>query len=96
MGGFAVGLLDGSYNYTERLTTGTSQSVTSGSLGQTDWLYGGYGGVLTQFHFERNAYLYGSAQFMSLGNVGFSGGGRSAELQLDQGFYFSAGFSWLF
>jgi hypothetical protein len=52
--------------------------------------------VLTQFHFEQNAYLYGSAQFMSLSNVGFSGGGRSAELQLDQGLYFSVGFSWLF
>jgi hypothetical protein len=33
---------------------------------------------------------------MSLGNVEFSSGGRQAELQLDQGLYFSLGFTWLF
>jgi hypothetical protein len=52
--------------------------------------------VLTQIHVERNGYFYGSAQFMTLGNVNFSGGGRQAELQLDQGLYFSLGFTWLF
>jgi len=96
MGGFALGLADGKYNYTETLSTGTGQSSVSGDVRQTSWLYGGYAGVLTQVHVERNAYVYGSAQFMSLGNVEFSSGGRQAELQLDQGLYFSLGFTWLF
>ncbi len=96
MGGFALGLADGKYDYTETLNTGTGQSSTSGDIRQTSWLYGGYVGVLTQVHVERNAYFYGSAQFMSLGNVEFSSGGRQAELQLDQGLYFSLGFTWLF
>jgi hypothetical protein len=96
MGGFALGLVDGEYRYDERLSSPTGVSSTSGDLDQTSWLYGGYAGVLTQIHVERNAYFYGSAQFMSLGNVGFSGGGREATLRLDQGLYFSVGFTWLF
>jgi hypothetical protein len=96
MGGFALGLVDGKYNYTESLSTGTGGNSTSGSINQTSWLYGGYAGVLTQIHVEKNAYFYGSAQFMTLGNVEFSSDGRQAELQLDQGIYFSAGFTWLF
>jgi len=96
MGGFAFGLANGKYSYDERVNTGTGQSSTSGDIGQTSWLYGGYAGVLTQVHVERNAYFYGSAQFMSLSNVEFSEGGRQAELQLDQGIYFSLGFTWLF
>lgn len=96
MGGFALGLVDGKYNYDERLLTATGQSTATGDIRQTSWLYGGYAGVLTQIHVERNSYFYGSAQFMTLGNVEFSGGGRQAELQLDQGLYFSLGFTWLF
>jgi hypothetical protein len=96
MGGFALGYLDGDYEFTERLLTATGQSRTAGSVGQSSWLYGGYAGVLTQIHVERNAYFYGSAQFMTLGNVEFSGRGRQAELRLDRGLYFSLGFTWLF
>lgn len=96
MGGFALGLVDGEYDYAEQLFTGTGVASASGDLHQTSWLYGGYAGVLTQIHVERNAYFYGSAQFMSLGNVEFSGGGRQATLRLDQGLYFSVGFTWLF
>ncbi|MCU0770308.1 MAG: hypothetical protein MUE94_00870 [Verrucomicrobia bacterium] len=96
MGGFALGLVDGEYSYDERLSSPTGVSSASGDLQQTSWLYGGYAGVLTQVHVERNAYFYGSAQFMSLGHVEFSGGGREATLRLDQGLYFSVGFTWLF
>lgn len=96
MGGFALGLVDGKYSYDERLLTATGQGTTTGDIRQTSWLYGGYAGVLTQVHVERDAYFYGSAQFMTLGNVEFSGVGRQAKLQLDQGLYFSVGFTWLF
>jgi hypothetical protein len=96
MGGFALGFVDGKYSYDERLLTGTGSGSASGDIRQTSWLYGGYAGVLTQVHVERNSYFYGSAQFMTLGNVEFSDGGRQAQLQLDQGLYFSLGFTWLF
>jgi len=96
MGGFALGFVDGKYSYDEQLLSGTGQSSASGSIRQDSWLYGGYAGVLTQIHVEKNAYFYGSAQFMTLGNVEFSDGGRQAELRLDQGLYFSLGFTWLF
>ena len=96
MGGFALGFVDGKYSYDERLLTGTGSGSASGDIRQTSWVYGGYAGVLTQIHVERNSYFYGSAQFMTLGNVEFSDGGRQAQLQLDQGLYFSLGFTWLF
>lgn len=96
MGGFALGLADGEYSYDEQLLSGTGTSSTSGNIRQTSWLYGGYAGILTQVHVEENAYFYGSAQFMTLGNVEFSSGGRQAKLRLDQGIYFSLGFTWLF
>jgi hypothetical protein len=96
MGGFALGLVDGEYNYDERALSSTGSSAASGTIRETSWLYGGYAGVLTQVHVEKNAYFYGSAQFMTLGNTEFSGEGRQAELRLDQGLYFSLGFTWLF
>ena len=96
MGGFALGYVHGKYSYDERVLTDTGASSASGDIRGNAWLYGGYAGVLTQIHVERNAYFYGSAQFMTLGNVEFSEGGRQARLRLDQGLYFSAGFTWLF
>ena len=96
MAGVALGLADGRYEYDERVHSATGQASSNGSMRETSWLYGGYVGVLTQVHVERNAYFYGSAQFMSLSNVEFSEAGRSATLRLDQGLYFSVGFTWLF
>lgn len=96
MGGFALGFVDGKYSYQEQLLTPTGASSSNGSIRDNSWLYGGYAGVLTQIHVEKNAYFYGSAEFMTLGNLELSDGGRQAELQLDQGLYFSLGFTWLF
>jgi hypothetical protein len=96
MGGFAAGLLDGRYRYNEVLSSSTGGTVNSGDFDESEWLLGGYVGVLTQVHVEKNSYVYLSAQFMSLGEVEFSGPGRSARLDLSQGVYFSAGFTWLF
>jgi len=96
MGGFAAGLVDGRYSYDEMLNSATGTSRNSGSVNQTEWVWGGYAGVLTQVHFEKNSYVYLGAQFMTLGDVEFSTPGRSARLDLSQGVYFSAGFTWLF
>lgn len=94
-GGLATGLVDGAYRYVERRQSGDT-TLARGHINATDWLYGGYAGVTTKVLIEQNAYLYGSAQWMTLGQVEFSGQGRSAELRLDQGLYFSVGFTWIF
>lgn len=96
MGGVALGLVDGRYSYNEVLNSSTGTTVSSGDFDQSEWLWGGYAGLLTQVHLEKNSYVYVSAQFMTLGNVEFSAPGRSARLDLSQGVYVSAGFTWLF
>lgn len=95
--GFAMGLIDGAYKYNEQIVNsdGTG-SPNSGSINMRDTVYGGYVNTTLMWRTHERADIYVGAQFMTLGNSRVSGPGRSAELQLGRGIYFSAGINWPF
>ena len=95
--GFALGVVNGRLASNETLLfPDGSTSSNSSSFWDTSMVYGGYVNGIFLFNLEKNADLFIAGQYMSLGNADFSSGGRSAELKLNQGLYFSFGFNWYF
>jgi hypothetical protein len=95
-GGFALGLVTGDYEFDERITYGDSEASNRGKFGATEFLYGGYAEALLYFRAEENAEIYVGAQFVSMGDMVFSGGGREARVKLGSGIFLSAGIHWIF
>ena len=93
--GPAIGIVSGDYKYDEITTPGAPHN--HGQFGATDLVYGGYVNATLMYHVpNESADIYIGAQFMSLGNANFSGGGREASLKLGGQVYISAGINWPF
>ena len=94
--GPAFGIVSGTFNYNETITTAASSTHNSGSFGFTDLTYGGYVNGTFLYHILNDADLYIGAQYMPMGNASFSKGGRSGQLDLGGQLYISAGINWPF
>ncbi len=98
-GGPAMGIVSGEYRYSETIVTGANSAQNSGHFGATDMVYGAYVNGTLLYHVQdagRNADIYIGIQYMPLGKAGFSGPGRTGQLNLDGQIYLSAGISWPF
>lgn len=96
-GGFALGLVTGEYSFDETINYATGGSASNrGEFSSTEVVYGGYAEALLYFRAEERSEIYVGAQYVSLGDVTFSGGGRSARLSLGNGLCFAAGIHWIF
>jgi hypothetical protein len=95
--GPAIGIVSGDYKYDEIVSAGGVSARNHGQFGATDVVYGGYVNATLLYHVpNEKADIYIGAQFMSLGNANFSGGGREASLKLGGQVYISAGINWPF
>jgi hypothetical protein len=95
--GPAIGIVSGDYKYDEIVSAGGVSARNHGQFGATDLVYGGYVNTTLMYHVpNEKADIYIGAQFMSLGNANFSGGGREASLKLGGQVYISAGINWPF
>jgi len=95
--GPAIGIVSGDYKYDEIVSAGGVSARNHGQFGATDLVYGGYVNTTLMYHVpNEKADIYIGAQFMSLGNANFSGGGREASLKLGGQIYISAGINWPF
>jgi hypothetical protein len=91
--GPALGIVSGDYKYDEIILS----TPNKGQVGATDLVYGGYVNATLMYHVPgENGDLYLGAQFMSLGNATFSGGGREGRLNLGGQVYITAGINWPF
>lgn len=96
-GGLALGLATGDYSFSETLQYGAGGSASnSGSFGHTEWTMGGFAEALIYYRTDQSAELYLGAQYLSLGDATFSGGGRQATLLLGNGIMLAAGIHWIF
>ena len=95
--GPAIGIVSGDYKFDEMVSASGVSARNHGQIGATDLVYGGYVNTTFMYHVpNEKADLYIGAQFMSLGNASFSGGGREAQLKLGGQVYISAGINWAF
>jgi hypothetical protein len=95
--GPAIGIVSGSYQYNEIITSGGNSVPKNGQIDGTDVVYGGYVNATLMYHVpNEKADIYLGAQFMPLGNATISGGGREGRLNLGGQVYISAGINWPF
>jgi hypothetical protein len=90
--GPTVGLISGDYKFDETVAGGRSK----GQFAATGMVYGGYVNAALMYHLVDNGDFYLGAQYMPMGDATFSGGGRSARLNLDGQLYISIGVNWPF
>jgi len=96
-GGVALGLVTGEYSFDESIAFASGGNASNqGAFSATEVVYGGYAEALLYFRAEERSELYIGAQYVTLGDVTFSGGGRQARLNLGNGIYFAAGIHWIF
>ena len=96
-GGAAMGIVHGELRYDETLVlSGGSAPNSSGSFSDTQITYGGYLAGKLMYHAVENGDYYLAVQYMPMGSVNFSGGGREAKLNMSGGLYISAGINWPF
>ena len=96
-GGPAVAYVTAEYESKDTLTTSDGgRTQISDSFDDDKFLFGGGVGVTVMFHTVESADIYIGAQFMTLGDMSLSRGGRKAELDLSAGIYLSAGVNWPF
>jgi len=95
--GPAVGLACGNLQYNEQITGASSEPTTyKGQIDSTDFVYGGYANAMLTYEIEKNGDLYIGAQYMSMGDASFGGGGREGKLNLGGQIYITAGINWPF
>ena len=95
--GPAVGFVSGNYEFDENIVTpGGGVANNSGKMGMTQTVFGGYVNANLVIHVVKNGDFYLGGQYMPLGNAGFSGGGRQAQLDLGGAVQVTAGISWPF
>lgn len=95
--GVALGFGTGQYDFDETLTYadgGTSRN--QGSMDSTEVAFGGYVNALVLYRTNERAEVFLGAQYLYLGDMTFGDSGRSAELKLGSGIYFTAGINWFF
>jgi hypothetical protein len=95
--GPAIGFVTGNLNFNETITIGNNPPTPhKGGFSSTEFVYGGYVNATLTYHAVANGDFYLSAQYMPLSNANFSGGGRSARLDMHGAVYVSAGINWPF
>ena len=95
--GPAVGVVNGEYRYDE--TISATSGITAhnrGSIGATDFVWGGYVNATLMYHTSENADIYIGAQFMPMTDATVGSGGRSCDLKLGGQVYLSVGINWAF
>jgi hypothetical protein len=96
-GGPAIAYVTAEYESKDTVTTTDGgRTQISESFDDDKFLFGGGVGVTLMFHTVESADIYIGAQFMTLGDMSLSRGGRKAELDLSAGIYLSAGVNWPF
>lgn len=94
--GGAMGFITGDLEFNETLVLSGSSPNNRGSFSDSELVYGGYVAGKLIFHAVNNGDFYLGAQYMPLGSTTFSGGGRTAKLDLSGGVYISVGINWPF
>ena len=95
--GPAIGIVSGDYKYDEIVSAGGVNARNHGQFGATDLVYGGYVNTTLMYHVpNEKADIYVGAQYMTMGDATFSGGGREGRLNLGGQVYISAGINWPF
>jgi hypothetical protein len=96
--GPAVGIVDMSYRYNERVSFNDGSSArNTGSFGNTDVVYGGYINVTATYHADANGDVYLGLQYMPMSGTSLNDGkGRQGELNLSGQIYISLGVNWIF
>jgi len=95
--GLSTGVIDSDFSYAETVMVGglnTQNRVGSGHA--TAALVGGYVRAQASLRLFQNASLFGGVEFNDLGTFDQTVGGETARLDLSQGVYVSAGFSYRF
>jgi hypothetical protein len=95
-GGAAMGIIKGDLKFNETLSFAGGSANSSGKFSDTQMTYGGYLNAKLMYHAVENGDYYMAVQYMPLGSVNFSGGGREARLNMSGGLYISAGINWPF
>ncbi len=94
--GPAIGLVDGTYAYSETIVVNGVSSLNHGRLADTQFTYGAYVNAAFMYHLVANGDLYLGVQYLPMENVTISGGGRSGQLDLSGQLYLSVGINWPF
>lgn len=95
--GPALGLVSGELNYNETILLPDGSSAhNTGHISATDLVFGGYVNATLVYHAQAGGDFYVGAQYMPMGNAGFSGGGRQGNLDLGGQIYLTAGINWPF
>lgn len=95
--GAALGFVAGDMEYNETLLfTDGSRATNQGSVGDDQFVYGGYLAATLMYHVEKHGDVYLGIQYMPMSSASFSGGGREAELDLSGAVYVSFGVNWPF
>jgi hypothetical protein len=96
--GPAIGIVSGELRFNDTVTIIGDGPATphKGGFSSTEFVYGGYVNATLTYHAVANGDIYLSAQYMPLSNANFSGGGRSAKLDMHGAVYVSAGINWPF
>lgn len=96
-GGFALGLVNGEYSFDETIVFASGDTAENrGRFDATEVVYGGYAEALLYFRAEDRSEIYVGVQYVGLGDVTFTGGGREARLRLGSGLHLAAGIHWIF
>lgn len=95
--GGSVALVNGDYSFQEIAEANDgSRTSLAGGFSSTRLAYGGYAGVNLLWHASEKADIFVGAQYLRLGSATYSGLGRRAKVDLNNGIYFTAGFNWPF
>lgn len=95
--GGSVGLVNGEYSFQEVAeATDGSRTSLSGGFSSRRLAYGGYAGINVLWHTSEKADVFVGAQYLRLGSATYSGSGRQAKVDLNNGIYFTAGLNWPF
>jgi len=92
-GGFALGLMDASANWSETLSLPGGSITSRGSGEDFEVLYGFYAGVDALYHIDEKWSVVVGAQFQNLGTYDHNFGGRTASLDLSKSIFIQAGLS---
>ncbi|MBL9138960.1 MAG: hypothetical protein JNK85_24035 [Verrucomicrobiales bacterium] len=96
-GGFAAGWLDADFRYSETASVpdGTTWSRT-GSASSDEWVFGFYARGQVTAQLNERLGIYAAIEYQGLEDATVDAAEQSARVQLDQGYYVSAGLSFHF
>jgi hypothetical protein len=98
--GPAFGIVSGDLIFNDTITPDKdvpgSTVSNKGRIQETKLVYGGYVNAMVTYHAVPNGDFFVSAQYMPLTSTTFSGGGRSAKLDLSGAVFISGGVNWPF